>query len=68
MFLGALCQGVFFPGSPVSSTKKTDRHNITVILLKVALTTITLNPEYNDWIIWVIKHTEISVFNGSHEH
>jgi hypothetical protein len=25
----------------------------------VALTTITLNPEYNDWIIRVIKHTEI---------
>ena len=31
----------------------------TVILLKVALTTVTLNPEYNDWIIRVIKHTEI---------
>jgi hypothetical protein len=43
----------------VSSTNKTDRHNISVILLKVALTTITLNPEYNDWIIRVIKHTEI---------
>jgi hypothetical protein len=45
--------------TPVSSTNKTDRHNITVILLKVALTTITLNPEYNDWIIRVIKHTGI---------
>jgi hypothetical protein len=30
----------FFPGSPVSSTKYTDRHDITEILLKVALNTI----------------------------
>jgi hypothetical protein len=29
--------GVFFPGTPVSSTNKTDRHDITEILLKVAL-------------------------------
>jgi hypothetical protein len=30
----------FYPGPPVSSTNKTDRHDITVILLKVALKTI----------------------------
>jgi hypothetical protein len=30
----------FFPGSPVSSTNKTDSHNIIEILLKVALNTI----------------------------
>ena len=30
----------FSPGPPVSSTNKTDRHNITEILLKVALNTI----------------------------
>jgi hypothetical protein len=30
----------FSPGSPVSSTYKTDRHDITEILLKVALNTI----------------------------
>jgi hypothetical protein len=30
----------FFPGTPVSSTNKTDCHNITEILLKVALNTI----------------------------
>jgi hypothetical protein len=30
----------FSPGTPVSSTNKTDRHNITEILLKVALNTI----------------------------
>jgi len=33
---------VFFPGTPVSSTNKTDRHNIAEILLKVTLNTITL--------------------------
>jgi hypothetical protein len=33
----------FFPGTPVSSTNKTDHHNITEILLKVALNTI--NPK-----------------------
>jgi hypothetical protein len=30
----------FSPGTPVSSTNKTDRHDITEILLKVALNTI----------------------------
>ena len=33
---------VFSPGTPFYSTNKTDRHDITEILLKVALTTITL--------------------------
>jgi hypothetical protein len=33
---------VFFPGPPVSSTNKTDRNDITEILLKVVLNTITL--------------------------
>ena len=32
----------FCPGTPVSSTNKTDRHGITEILLKVALNTIAL--------------------------
>jgi hypothetical protein len=32
---------LFFPGTPVSSTNKTDRHNITEILLKEALNTTT---------------------------
>jgi hypothetical protein len=36
--------GGFFPGNPVSSTNKTDRHDIAEILLKVALNTITPNP------------------------
>ena len=34
----------FFPGTPVSFTNKTGRHDITEILLKVALNTITLTP------------------------
>jgi hypothetical protein len=34
--------GSFYPSTPVSSTKKTDRHDITEILLKVALNTITI--------------------------
>ena len=34
----------FSPGTPVSSTNATDRHDITEILLKVALNTITLTP------------------------
>jgi len=33
--------GAFSPGTPDSSTKKTDRHDITEILLKMALKTIT---------------------------
>jgi len=33
---------VFLLDTPISSTNKTDRHNITEILLKVALNTITL--------------------------
>jgi hypothetical protein len=32
----------FTPGTPLSSTNKTDRHDITEILLKVTLNTITL--------------------------
>jgi hypothetical protein len=32
----------FSPGTPVSSTNKTDCHDITEILLKVALSTITI--------------------------
>ena len=34
----------FSPGTPVSSTNTTDRHDITEILLKVALNTITHKP------------------------
>jgi hypothetical protein len=39
----------FSPGTTVSFTNKTDRHDITVILLKVALNTIaiTLTPNFS---------------------
>jgi hypothetical protein len=45
-----VCQGLatgqwFSPGTLVSSTNKTDHHDITEILLKVALNTITLTLE-----------------------
>jgi len=33
--------GVFFPGTPISFTNETDRHDIDEILLKVMLNTIT---------------------------
>ena len=36
--------GKDFPDTPVSSTNKTDRRDITEILLKVALNILTLNP------------------------
>ena len=43
LFLIQLATGRWFSlGTLVSSTKKTDNHNITEILLKVALNTITL--------------------------
>ena len=43
-----VCQGLstcqwFSPATPVYSTNKTDRHNITEILLKVTLNAISLN-------------------------
>ena len=38
-----IAEGRWFSlGTPVTSTNKTDRHDITEILLKVALSTITL--------------------------
>jgi len=38
----------FSPGTPVSSTNKTDRHEITEILLKVALNTIKRTSKLYD--------------------
>jgi hypothetical protein len=39
--VGKLAAGQWFsPGTPVSSTNKTDGHDIAEILLKVALTTL----------------------------
>jgi hypothetical protein len=36
--------GWFSPGTLASSTNKTDRHDVTEILLKVVLNTITITP------------------------
>jgi hypothetical protein len=45
--------GRFFSGSPISSTSKTDHHDITEILLKWALNTITLTlKDYQVHIRW----------------
>ena len=46
----------FSPGPPVSSTNKTDRHDITEILLKVALSTI----KQTIFILWIIKKKIVS--------
>jgi len=41
----------FLKGTPVSSDNKTDHHEITEILLKVALNTINLNQSlYEYWV------------------
>ena len=40
----------FSPGSPVSSTNKTDCHDITEILLKVTLNTIKPNPNHRNFL------------------
>ena len=47
---------VFFLGTPVSSTNKTDHHDITEILLKVALNTITLTLTLNRTKIIKLHH------------
>jgi hypothetical protein len=46
-----LVTGRFIPGPPVSSTNKTDRYDITEILLKVALNTIKQTNKQNNIII-----------------
>ena len=42
------------PGTPASSTNKTDRHYIPEILLKVALNTITLALTHNPYILIIV--------------
>ena len=50
--------------SPVSSTNKTDHHDITEILLKVALNTITPNPYYTSSVVEPIKQAYIYKFKA----
>ena len=54
----------FSPGTPVSSTNKTDRHDITEILLKVALNTIIITLTLcatSDVILSLLKEVSILV-------
>jgi len=53
----------FSPSTPDSSTNKTDRHNITEILLKVVLNTITplfCRERTSLWII-LLKFQDLSI-------
>jgi hypothetical protein len=52
---------LFSPGTPVSSTNKTARHDIAEILLKVALNTKTLT--YNSWNRTIFQLYRIGQFN-----
>ena len=65
------------PGTPVSSTNKTDHHDITEIVLKVALNTITLTKSrpflIQDWCVakksnmrGVISETGTGYLSGGH--
>jgi hypothetical protein len=47
--------GGFSAGPPVSSTNKTDRHDIAEILLKVALNTISNKQTNNQTIVEVLS-------------
>ena len=71
------CRG-FSPGTPVSSTNKTDCHDIAEILLKVALNTIILTQlshqclpfcvSYEDRYIERIKLAYINCFSISYQY
>ena len=62
MQLNVTCsRSVVFFGYSVSSINKTDRHEITEILLKVALNTITL-PSNLDLLTGLAKKREILIF------
>jgi hypothetical protein len=45
--------GGFSPGIPISSTHKTDPHDITEILLKVALNSITLTNQRKNCLVFL---------------
>jgi hypothetical protein len=50
--------GWLSPGTQISSTNKTDRHDITKILLKVALNTITLTKWHHDQMMQTWEHQD----------
>ena len=51
----------FSPGPPVSSTNKTDRHNITEILLKEVLNTINHSLIYGFWLLLCYLQTFLAL-------
>ena len=53
--------GFLGPGTPISSTNKTDRHDITEILLKVALNTSNCEMD----IIWILTFYDFILFSSS---
>jgi len=55
----------FSPGTLVSSTNKTDRHNINEILLKVALNTINHNLIYFSLIFMKTQQVILNYVNCS---
>ena len=62
----------FSPGTSVFSTNKTDRHDITEILLKMALNTITLTIYYNYKIVYIYvlamrKIASLLSLDGKHD-
>jgi hypothetical protein len=54
----------FSPGTPVSSTNKTDHQDINAILLKVALNTITHRP-YNHYFFLTSRFKVVTNNNPS---
>ena len=58
----------FTPGPPVSSTNKTDRHDITEILLKVALNTINNQPTTLTLLTRFYVRMCILLICGKHDH
>ena len=57
---------MFFSGTPVSFTNKTDRHDIAEILLKVALSTIKqlqINKQtWNETVFVLKQHFDVRIF------
>jgi hypothetical protein len=54
----------FPPGIPVSSTEKTDHHDITEILLKVALSTINHNkPSIHVYYMSMLESLSILIYS-----
>jgi hypothetical protein len=55
----------FSPGTPVSLTNKTDRHDIAEILLKVALIIIEPTNQFRSYVSDMAKLSEIDfIFNS----